>query len=135
MPKVISQTAPGLLLIEEIPMPRYIVERNFPDGLALPTTTAGSALCRKIVKANAEEGVTWLHSYVSADKSRTYCVYDAPTPEAIREVAHRNELPVNAISEVSVLDPYFYLNAERTSRVSAGPAGYRAPWRPFKYFL
>lgn len=116
-------------------MPRYIVERHFPDGLALPTTAAGSALCRKIVKANAEEGVTWLHSYVSADKSRTYCVYDAPTPEAIREVAQRNELPVNAISEVSVLDPYFYLNAERASRVSAGPAGYRAPWRPFKYFL
>ena len=121
-------------------MPRYIVERTFPGGLGLPTTAAGATLCRQIVRHNAEEGVTWLHSYVSADRSRTYCVYDAPTPEAIREVARRNELPVNAISEVSVLDPYFYLNAERSSpeqprRVSAGPAGYRAPWRPFKYFL
>ena len=52
--------------------------------------------------------MTWVHSYVSADKTRTFCVYDAQTPEAIRQVARRNGLPVEAITEVSVLDPYFY---------------------------
>jgi hypothetical protein len=45
---------------------------------------------------------------VSPDKTRTYCVYDAASAEAIREVAHMNTLPVGSITEVSVLDPYFY---------------------------
>jgi hypothetical protein len=45
---------------------------------------------------------------VSEDKGRTFCVYDAPTPEAIRKAASRNELPVDRITQVRVLDPYFY---------------------------
>jgi hypothetical protein len=52
--------------------------------------------------------VTWVHSYVTPDRRRTFCIYDAQTPEAIRKVAERNELPVDRITEVSVLDPYFY---------------------------
>jgi hypothetical protein len=52
--------------------------------------------------------VTWVHSYVSADKKKTFCVYDAPAPEAIRHAASRNKLPVQRITEVRVLDPYFY---------------------------
>jgi hypothetical protein len=61
---------------------------------------------RAALKANA--GVTWVHSYVSADKATTFCVYDAPTPEAIRKTAARNDLPIDRITEVRVLDPYFY---------------------------
>jgi hypothetical protein len=52
--------------------------------------------------------VTWLQSYVTPDRKRTFCVYDAPTPEAIRRVAERNKLPVDRIIEVRVLDPYFH---------------------------
>lgn len=89
-------------------MPRYLVERTFPAGLSVPMTSDGAAACLKIAGTNAGQGVTWVHSYVTSDKTRTYCIYDAPTPEAIREVARRNELPVNTITEVSVLDPYFY---------------------------
>ena len=89
-------------------MPRYMIERNFPAGLAVPMTAEGAAGCARIVALNAEQGVTWVHSYVSSDKTRTYCVYDAPSPDAIREVGHRNELPVGSITEVTVLDPYFY---------------------------
>jgi hypothetical protein len=57
---------------------------------------------------NAGFAVNWLHSYVSLDKTKTFCVYDAPTPEAIRQAAEVNGLPVDQITEVSVLDPYFY---------------------------
>lgn len=89
-------------------MPRYMVERTFPSGLTVPMNADGAAGMQKIVSANGEQGVTWVHSYVSGDKTRTFCVYDAPTPEAIRQVARRNELPVGNITEVSVLDPYFY---------------------------
>jgi hypothetical protein len=50
-----------------------------------------------------------VHSYVSADKRTTFCIYDASSPEAVRKTAARNELPVDQITEVRVLDPYFYI--------------------------
>jgi hypothetical protein len=89
-------------------MPRYLVERTFPDGLNVPINADGATACRSVVDRNAEDGVTWVHSYVSDDKSKSFCIYDAPTPEAVRTTAQKNGLPVNAITEVRVLDPYFY---------------------------
>ena len=89
-------------------MPRYIVQRSFPEGFHMPMDAAGADVCHRLVESNAEEGVTWVHSYVSEDKHAMFCVYDAPTPEAIRRTASRNELPVDQITQVHVLDPYFY---------------------------
>ena len=89
-------------------MPRYMVERTFPDGLNLPTNDEGRKAVANVVQTNAGEAVTWVHSYVSADDRSTYCIYDGPAPEAIRTVAERNGLPVDRITEVQVLDPYFY---------------------------
>lgn len=89
-------------------MPRYVVQRTFPEGLHIPVANGGRETCSTVVERNAEEGVTWICSYVSDDKTRTFCVYDAPTPEAIRKTAARNEIPVDEITRVSVLDPYFY---------------------------
>ncbi len=89
-------------------MPRYMVERTFPDGLQIPVTEEGATACLGVVERNAEQDVTWVHSYVSDDKQKTFCIYDGPSPEAIRTVAARNGLPVDQITKVSVLDPYFY---------------------------
>jgi len=89
-------------------MPRYVVERTFPEGLGIPTGEEGVRACLGVVERNADEGVTWVHSYVSEDRSKTFCVYDGPTPEAIRKTAARNHLPVDRITQVRVLDPYFY---------------------------
>lgn len=89
-------------------MPRYLVERTFTDGLSIPVTPEGATMCRLVVDNNADDGVTWIHSYVTDDKSKTYCIYDAPSPEAIRHAAEVNKLPVDRITEVKVLDPYFY---------------------------
>lgn len=89
-------------------MPRYLVERTFPDGLPAPAGAEGAAACLTIVGRNADDGVTWIHSYVANEGHTTYCVYDGPTPEAIRRTATANGLPVNRITEVRVLDPYFY---------------------------
>jgi hypothetical protein len=91
-----------------IDMPRYVVQRTFSDGLHIPVENGGAELCRGVVERNAEEGVTWISSFVSEDKTRTFCIYDAPSPEAIRKTAGRNELPVDRITRVTVLDPYFY---------------------------
>jgi hypothetical protein len=90
-------------------MPRYLVERTFSDGLRLSTDDAGAETCRLIVLANGEEDVTWIHSYVSSDRQRTFCIYEAPSPEAIRRTAKQNSLPVDRITKVNVLDPYFLL--------------------------
>ena len=89
-------------------MPRYLVEREFADGLKIPVDEAGVRACGAVVETNLADQVTWVHSYVSADKRKTFCVYDAPSPEAIRRTASRNKLPVERITEVRVLDPYFY---------------------------
>lgn len=89
-------------------MPRYLVEREFSEGLHIPVDEQGDAVCRTVVARNSDLGVTWVHSYVTDDKSKTFCIYDAPNAEAIRKVAEANGLPVEKISKVSVLDPYFY---------------------------
>jgi hypothetical protein len=89
-------------------MPRYLVERTFKGGLEIPLNDDGVKACQTVVGNNAEKGVNWVHSYVSEDKMKTFCVYDAPNPEAIRTTAEKNGLPVDRITQVSVLDPYFY---------------------------
>src|SRR6266536_6441725 len=90
-------------------MPRYIVERTFSgEGLQIPVTEDGAVTCLGVVDRNANVGVSWVHSYVSDDKTRTFCVYDGPDPGAIRTAAKRNGMPVDHITRVSVLDPYFY---------------------------
>ncbi|MEP7357883.1 MAG: DUF4242 domain-containing protein [Anaerolineales bacterium] len=87
-------------------MPRYLVERSFADGPALPTGQKDRPALLAVIENNSLDGVTWLHSYVVADRRKTYCICDAPAPEAVRRAAQRNHWPVDRISEVRVLDPY-----------------------------
>jgi len=89
-------------------MPRFMVERTFPDGLVIPINDEGAKVCDLVVNTNDTDHVTWLHSYVSTDKKKTYCLYDGPDEAAIRRVAEKNALPVDSVVPVTVLDPYFY---------------------------
>jgi hypothetical protein len=81
-------------------MPRFVIERTFAERLEL--TTEGADEIRRI---NADVGVEWLFSFLSADKKRTYCLYEAPSVEAIREAARRANLPADAIVEVDEIRP------------------------------
>ncbi|MEJ2617417.1 MAG: DUF4242 domain-containing protein [Ignavibacteriaceae bacterium] len=92
----------------KVVMHRYVVERTFPNGLNIPINNVGKDICTGVVSNNAEDQVTWIQSYVSEDKKKTFCIYDAPSAAAIRKAAKKNKLPVDKITEVSVLDPYFY---------------------------
>jgi hypothetical protein len=85
-------------------MPRYLIERRFETGIAIDV--AG------VVAHNADDAVTWLHSYVSRDRCTVFDVYEAPSPEAIRRAAGRNRLPVDVITEVRVLEPHAYETLE-----------------------
>ena len=89
-------------------MARFMVERTFVDGLDIPVTPEGADVVRGVVDRNAEVGVTWVQSFVSPDKTKTYCIYDGPDEEAVRRAADRNQLPIDSVTPVSVLDPYFY---------------------------
>jgi hypothetical protein len=77
-------------------MPRYIIERNFAEQLDLSKDGVEG-----VKRINEEEGVAWIFSFLSADKKKTYCLYEAPNPEAIRAAARRNNLPADVIIEVS----------------------------------
>jgi hypothetical protein len=59
-------------------------------------------------KPTPPKQVTWVHSYVTPDRRKTFCVYNGPDEAAISRTAEKNGLPVDAITEVRVLDPYFY---------------------------
>ena len=89
-------------------MPRFMVERTFPDGLIIPMNDEGAKVCDLVVETNGSDRVTWVHSYVTADKKKTFCIYDGPDEAAIRRVAGKNNLPVDSVVPVTVLDPYFY---------------------------
>ena len=104
----LAQQAPSTSTGEKVQMHRYVVERTFPDGLNIPVNEVGKDLCLTVVSNNAEDQVTWVQSYVTADKKKTFCIYDAPSEDAIKRAAKVNNLPVDKITEVTVLDPYFY---------------------------
>ena len=89
-------------------MPRFIVERSFPGGLAIAANEQGARRWLEVVTRNHDEGVTWISSYVSEDRTRTFEVYDGPDAEAIHRAAERNGLPVERITPVMILDPYSY---------------------------
>jgi Protein of unknown function (DUF4242) len=88
-------------------MPRYLVERTFAERWDVCADGAGVRSCSAVLGAHGCHGVTWLHSYLSTDRQRSYCIVEGPTPEAVRLAARASQLPVDRITEVRVLDPYF----------------------------
>jgi len=90
-------------------MPRYLVERTFhaPDRARTAADGCTANHCTEVIRANAREGVTWIHSFVTPDRCRSFCIVDSPSPEAIRVAAQATALPIDRITEVRVFDPYF----------------------------
>jgi hypothetical protein len=76
-------------------MALYVIERNFADQLDLSDDDV-----ELIEEINGDEGVRWLFSFLSADRRRTYCLYEAPSPEAVMEAARRADIPADAVVEV-----------------------------------
>lgn len=77
-------------------MPVFLIERRYADELE-----ASAELVEGINRVNDEEGVKWLYSFLSADKRKTYCLYEAPSAEAIRSAAVRAGLPADVVVEVA----------------------------------
>ena len=81
-------------------MPLYVIERTFAEQLDLTSDDV-----RLIEEINADEGVRWLFSFLSADRRRTYCLYEAPSPDAIVAAAQRANVPADAVVEVGPATP------------------------------
>ena len=76
-------------------MPLYIIERTFAEQLELTTDDV-----KLIEEINGDEGVRWLFSFLSADRRRSYCLYEAPSAEAILAAARRADIPADEVVEV-----------------------------------
>jgi Protein of unknown function (DUF4242) len=83
-------------------MPVYMIERTFAEQLDLSNDDV-----RLIEEINADEGVRWLFSFLSADRRRTYCLYEAPSAEAIIAAARRANVPADSVIEVGAATPQF----------------------------
>jgi hypothetical protein len=77
-------------------MPLYVIDREFAEDLDITGEDV-----RMIDEINADEGVRWLFSFLSADRRRTYCLYEAPSPDAIVAAAKRANVPADSVVEVS----------------------------------
>ena len=87
-------------------MPTYMIERGFAEKLELTSDAV-----KLIEEVNADEGVHWLFSFLSADRRRSYCLYEAPSATAIVAAAERANVPADEIVEVGAASP------ELTSRL------------------
>lgn len=83
-------------------MPLYVIERTFAEQLNLNDEDI-----RLIEEVNADEGVRWLFSFLSADRRRSYCLYEAPSPDAVKAAAARAGIPASAVVEVGAAVPQF----------------------------
>ena len=83
-------------------MPLYMIERSFAEQLDL---SEGDV--KTIEEINGDEGVSWLFSFLSADRLRTYCLYEAPSPDAILAAAKKSDIPADAVVEVGPATPQF----------------------------
>jgi hypothetical protein len=91
-PPITSQGSPA--------MPLFLIERQFADALQL---NAGGVSAIKAV--NSDLGVNWLFSFLSADRKKTYCLYEAPNADLIREAARLSHIPADLVIEVNQLHP------------------------------
>ena len=85
-------------------MPLFLIERNFAEQLEVSRDDV-----LQVTQVNADVGIQWLFSFLSADKKKTYCLYEAPNAEAIRVAAQRLNVPADEIIEVGELRPEMFV--------------------------
>jgi hypothetical protein len=87
-------------------MPKFIIERNFAERLEMSAWREANP---RIAQINDDVGVKWIFSFLSADKRKTYCLYEAPSAEAIHEAARRANVPADVITMVDEVTPAMFV--------------------------
>ena len=100
-------------------MARFLIERNFAEAVEVSKDDADN-----IRRINDDEGIRWLFSFLSPDKRKTYCLYEAPDAEAIRVAARRLGIPADTIVEVGAeVGPYAAMMTPIRERAGLSPDG------------
>jgi Protein of unknown function (DUF4242) len=81
-------------------MPLYVIERKYAEQIEL-----SSEGVKALEEINADEGVNWLFSFLSADRRQSYCLYEAPSPDELIAAARRANIPADVIVEVNRISP------------------------------
>ena len=89
-------------------MPKFVVERNFPEPLDMKPDEAGREFAKQIQSCNASLGAKWLFSFLSSDGKKLYCIDEAPDADALREAARQLNIPADVVTEVSDLRPEMF---------------------------
>lgn len=84
-------------------MPLFVIERHFAEQIEMTREQAA-----EITLINADVGVQWLFSFLSADRKKSYCLYEAPNADMIREAAERAKVPADVIMEVQEVRPEMF---------------------------
>jgi hypothetical protein len=92
-------------------MPFYVTERTFPE----PVELTGDVI-EQVEAVNADEGVRWQYSYFSPDRQRSYCIYEAASPDAVRAASRRAGLPADAVVEVTRVSPDMFKEGAEARR-------------------
>ena len=87
-------------------MPLYVIERRYADQLEM----SGDGV-KALQEINADEGVRWLFSFLSADRRQSYCLYEAPSPDELIAAARRAGIPADVIVEVNRVTPEMAMEA------------------------
>jgi uncharacterized protein DUF4242 len=87
----------------ETKTPRFLVERNFAESLEITTEVR-----HQVKQIEDEEGVKWLLSFLSPDKRKSYCLYEASNADAVRAAARRSNLPADVVIEVDEVSPEMF---------------------------
>jgi hypothetical protein len=96
----------GALRRVGVSMPLFLIERNFAEKLNLDNDVAS-----RVKAVNDEIGIQWLYSFLSSDKRKSYCLYEAPNADAIRAAARRLNVPADVIIDVGELRPEQFMPA------------------------
>jgi len=99
----LGYTCVGGKYTETVVMPMFLVERNFAERMQLDASEA-----KALMAVNADVGVTWLFSFLSADQKKTYCLYEAASADLLREAAHRAGIPLDVVVEVTEQRPEWF---------------------------
>lgn len=78
-------------------MPRYLIQRTVPAGILNGVTNEN---LQSIQATNAVYDVRWIHTYVNRDKTKTFCIYEGPSEEAVRLANARNNLSIDQLDEI-----------------------------------
>jgi hypothetical protein len=94
-------------------MALFIIERSFAAQIELDARGI-----EEVERYNRDHQLRWLFSFLSADKRKTYCLYEAPDAEALYRHASELGLPADVIIEVSELNPEMFAGASVTGHLA-----------------